>query len=207
MGEIESYFATKVYRVELGGGVRGRLRIAEIERACRSLAADDTAGQHWCDMNRYPGYTSYASLDDLPTRFPEFASLVPLLDEHVAAFARALEYDLGHKRMTLDSLWVNVLPPGGYHTSHIHPNAAISGTCYVAVPKGASALKLEDPRLPLMMAAPPRKASASRSGRPFVSIEPKAGTVLLWESFVRHEVPVNEAPGERISVSFNYRWG
>jgi hypothetical protein len=30
--------------------------------------------------------------------------------------------------------------------------------------------------------------------------------VLLWESFVRHEVPLNEADDERISISFNYRW-
>ena len=35
----------------------------------------------------------------------------------------------------------------------------------------------------------------------------EAGTVLLWESFLRHEVPVNRSADERISVSFNYRWG
>jgi hypothetical protein len=30
--------------------------------------------------------------------------------------------------------------------------------------------------------------------------------VLLWESFVRHEVPMNGAKKPRVSVSFNYRW-
>ena len=30
-----------------------------------------------------------------------------------------------------------------------------------------------------------------------------AGTLLLWESWLRHEVPINRAEGERISVSFN----
>ena len=33
-----------------------------------------------------------------------------------------------------------------------------------------------------------------------------SGTVLLWESWLRHEVPLNQSAEERISVSFNYRW-
>jgi uncharacterized protein (TIGR02466 family) len=57
-----------------------------------------------------------------------------------------------------------------------------------------------------MMAAPPKKAKAAQDNRPFVYVTPSPGTVLLWESFVRHEVPLNEADEERISISFNYRW-
>ena len=83
----------------------------------------------------------------------------------------------------------------------------MSGTFYVDVPKGASAIRFEDPRHAMMMAAPPRKASARLANRPFVSVEPKPGTLLLWESWLRHEVPVNNARRARISLSFNYRWG
>jgi uncharacterized protein (TIGR02466 family) len=82
----------------------------------------------------------------------------------------------------------------------------ISGTTYVAMPQGASALKLEDPRHPMMMAAPARKKDADESLRPFVYIAPNAGDVVLWESWLRHEVPLNTAQDDRISVSFNYRW-
>ncbi len=79
-------------------------------------------------------------------------------------------------------------------------------TYYVDVPPGSSALKLEDPRLPLMMAAPPRNEDAPESERSFIYLEPKAGEVLMWESFVRHEVPQNGAKKPRFSVSFNYSW-
>jgi uncharacterized protein (TIGR02466 family) len=82
----------------------------------------------------------------------------------------------------------------------------ISGTTYLAVPDGAGALKFEDPRLPMMMAAPPRKAKAAQANRPFIYEVPTPGTILLWESFLRHEVPMNLADEERISVSFNYAW-
>ena len=56
-----------------------------------------------------------------------------------------------------------------------------------------------------MMAAPPRKPKARLTNRTFVEIAPKAGTLLLWESWLRHEVPENKARRDRISVSFNYR--
>lgn len=203
MAEIKTLFVTKLYRDELA---EAEAPLAEIDATCRSLAEDDEAGQAWCHKHGYPGYTSYASLNDLPWRFPAIKKLVKALDRHVAAFAKELELDLGRDKLKLDDIWVNVLPEGGVHTSHIHPRSVISGTYYVATPKGSSALKLEDPRLGLMMAAPPRKAKADMAQRSFVYEAPQAGTVLLWESWLRHEVPLNQADEERISVSFNYRW-
>jgi uncharacterized protein (TIGR02466 family) len=152
------------------------------------------------------GYTSYASLDDLPRRATIFEALKRKLDRHAAAFAKDLAFDLAGGRLRLDSLWVNVLKPGAAHSGHIHPHSVISGTLYVATPKGASALKLEDPRLPLMMAAPPRRADAPEERQAFVYLQPAPGTLYLWESWLRHEVPANRARTPRISVSFNYGW-
>ncbi|MDB5436359.1 MAG: hypothetical protein JWR47_2616 [Phenylobacterium sp.] len=170
------------------------------------LAAEDAAGRAWSKANGYGGYTSYASLDDLPTRASVFGELKTRLDRHAAAFAKDLAFDLGGRRLKLDSLWVNVLRPGAAHSGHIHPHSVISGTVYVATPPGASALKLEDPRLPLMMAAPPRLADAPEEARAFVYLAPEPGTVLMWESWLRHEVPANRAKADRISISFNYGW-
>jgi uncharacterized protein (TIGR02466 family) len=204
MASTRSLFVTKLYRAELDAAA---MPLAELDATCRSLAEDDAAGQAWCRKHDYPGYTSYASLDDLPWRYPAFKTLVKALDRHVAAFARELEFDLGRDKLKLHDIWVNVLPPGGVHASHIHPHSAVSGTCYVATPAGSSALKFEDPRHGLMMAAPPRKPKADISQRPFIYEAPAPGTLLLWESWLRHEVPINQADSERISVSFNYRWG
>ncbi len=170
------------------------------------LADEDMAGQAWCRTNAYGGYTSYASLDDLPQRASVFGELKTKLDRHAKAFAADLQMDLRGGRLKLDSLWVNILRPGAAHSSHIHPHSVLSGTVYVATPKGASALKLEDPRLPLMMAAPPRLADAEESARTFVYLQPEPGSLILWESWLRHEVPANAAKRERISISFNYGW-
>ncbi|WEK01708.1 MAG: TIGR02466 family protein [Candidatus Sphingomonas phytovorans] len=198
---VRSLFATRLYE----GALNDADFVAELDHACRVLAEDDRAGRHWSRANGYRGYTSYASLDDLPQRDPTFGELAKRLNKHVAAFAAECAFDLGGRKLKLDSFWVNVLKPGGTHSGHIHPHSVVSGTVYVAVPPGAGALKLEDPRLPLMMAAPTRLDDAPEDLRSFVYVEPQAGTVLLWESWLRHEVPAGTAKDERISISFNYR--
>ena len=205
MPRIDSIFVTRLYRAGLGDH-GAAVDMAELEAACRSIAEDDEAGQAWCEEHRFPGYTSYASLADLPWRFPVFKSLVDSLDGHVAAFAEDLEFDLEGRALELEDIWINVLPEGGSHSSHLHPNSVVSGTVYVAVPEGAGALKLEDPRSAMMMAAPRRRDGARRELQAFVSERPEAGEVVMWESWLRHEVPVNLSECDRISVSFNYCW-
>ncbi len=56
------------------------------------------------------------------------------------------------------------------------------------------------------MAAPPRKAQAGRETKPWVTFPAEVGRVILFESWLRHEVVPNPVKGERISVSFNYNW-
>jgi uncharacterized protein (TIGR02466 family) len=206
MPEIDSLFVTRLYRARLGAHGPA-IDAQELEASCYSIAEDDEAGQAWCETEGYPGYTSYASLTDLPWRFPIFADLVRALDAHVAEFAQDLQFDLGDQTLRLEDIWINILPEGGMHSSHIHPHSVISGTTYVTMPEGASALKLEDPRSARMMAAPPRRKDARPEMRGFVYVKPQVGDVLLWESWLRHEVPMNMSEEDRISVSFNYAWG
>jgi uncharacterized protein (TIGR02466 family) len=203
---VRHLFATPVFEASLTTDRYFENFNAELEASCRMLAEEDAAGRAWSKAHGYGGYTSYASLDDLPQRATVFAELKAKLDRHAKAFAKDLAFDLGRGRLKLDSLWVNILKPRAAHSGHIHPHSVISGTVYVSTPKGASALKLEDPRLPLMMAAPPRLADAPEDARAFVYLTPEPGTIFMWESWLRHEVPANQAKSDRISISFNYGW-
>ena len=199
-------FVTRLFEASLAADKGFAALNADLEDACRMLADEDQAGRRWCKANAWPGYTSYASLNDLPWRFPIFADLEKALDKHVAAFCKDLGFDLGDKKLKCGSFWINILPEGGMHASHIHPHSVISGTTYVAMPKGTSALKLEDPRLPMMMHAPLRTKKAPQELQTFVYVKPVVGEVLLWESWLRHEVPMNMSEEERVSISFNYGW-
>ena len=194
----DALFVTRLYR--------GRISVAQdLERTCLVLAAEDRAGQRWSREHGYGGYTSYASLNDLTRRPSVFETLEKAIAKQAAAFARELQFDMAGHRLALDSLWINVMEKGAIHAPHIHPHSVISGTYYVTVPPRSGAIRFEDPRLPMLMAAPPKKKNARAENRSFVDVEPKAGTLLLWESWLRHGVEPNRARTPRISVSFNYR--
>lgn len=197
---VQQLFATPFYAAQLADPAL----LDELAASARQLALDDAAGRRWCREHRYPGYTSYASLNDLPVRDPAFGTLARRLLPHARAFADAAHLDLGGRRPKLDSLWVNILKSGGGHSGHIHPHSILSGTIYVEVPEGSGPLKLEDPRLPMLMAAPPRTPTAPSEARPFFYATPQPGTIFLWESWLRHEVPPGTNRVERISISFNY---
>ncbi|HVF36395.1 MAG TPA: TIGR02466 family protein [Sphingomicrobium sp.] len=192
-------FVTGLYEAELGQ----ESLLAELAHSIRTLAADDLAGQRWSREHGYRGYTSYASLNDLPKRDPAFSDLARLLTRHAAVFSRDCAFDLD-RRPKLDSLWVNLLKGGGQHSGHIHPHSILSGTMYVEAPPGSGAIRFEDPRLPQMMAAPPRRDDAPEELRTFVTVAPRPGLILLWESWLRHEVLAGTAKAERLSVSFNF---
>jgi uncharacterized protein (TIGR02466 family) len=200
MARTEKLFVTTLYRAKLPARLNTELSATAI-----AVAAEDKAGRSWSKAHHYKGYTSYASLNDLPRRAPAFEALHKILDSHVAAFARQVQFDLHGRHLVLDSLWINLLKRGGIHAPHIHPHAAVSGTCYVRVPKESSAIRFEDPRLGLMMAAPPRQPKAKPENRNFISVIPEEGMILIWESWLRHGVETHTVREDRISLSFNYR--
>ena len=190
---VRDLFVTRLFEAE----VADQRLLGELAHSIRSLADDDAAGRRWSRDHRYAGYTSYASLNDLPKRDPAFAELAKLLTRHAIDFARECAFELPRKPR-LDSLWANLLKSGGQHSGHIHPHSILSGTFYVEAPPGSGAIRFEDPRLPLMMAAPPRAGS-------FVTVQPRPGLLLMWESWLRHEVRPGTGRGERLSISFNFR--
>lgn len=196
---VRSLFVTKLYDAKIDD----KRLLGKLSHSIRSLADDDQAGRRWSREHRYSGYTSYASLNDLLKRDPAFADLAKPLARHAVKFAEDCAFDLPRKPR-LDSMWVNLLKSGGHHSGHIHPHSLISGTFYVEVPSGSGPIRFEDPRLPLMMAAPPRAEDAPEELQSFVSIEPRPGLLLMWESWLRHEVLPGNGRGERLSISFNF---
>ena len=194
-----SLFATRLYEAEIDNAAL----LDNLAHSIRSFSEEDEAGRRWSVEKSYKGYTSYASLNDLPRRDPAFADLQKLLTRHAAVFADELAFDLDRKPK-LNSLWVNLLKPGGHHTAHIHPHSILSGTLYVEVPAGSGPIRFEDPRLPMMMAAPVRRDEAPEELRTFVTVDPRPGLLLMWESWLRHEVLAGSAKEDRLSISFNF---
>ncbi|MCF3650908.1 TIGR02466 family protein [Synoicihabitans lomoniglobus] len=178
----------------------------ELATECDQLRAFDTDGRKWSEQNYPGGYTSYASMNQLHRFSSTFEALERKLTKHVKAYAKALDFDLRGADVHMTDCWVNMMPPGTTHGLHLHPLSFISGTYYVQTPGGCPGIKFEDPRLDRFMAAPPRRAKVRPENEIFVTYPAEAGNVILFESWLRHEVPANQVTEERISISFNYDW-
>ncbi len=202
---IRAWFSTFIYSEPLLGSGLDRFN-ADLVAECRSLRDFDVAGRRWSRGNYPGGYTSYASLNELHRFSSTFTRLERRITRHVRLFARALDMDLRGREVRMTDCWVNIMPPSAAHSLHLHPLAFVSGTYYVATPRGCPGIKFEDPRLDRFMAAPPRTARPRSANLTHVTYPARAGSLILFESWLRHGVAQNSAAGERISISFNYNW-
>lgn len=202
---IHELFPTHVYTSVLQrSGSRDLNR--QLLKEGRQLQDDDAAGRRWSARNYRGGYTSYGSSHKLHRMSPTFQELERKLKRHVKAFAAAVEWDLTGRQLAMTDCWLNIMSRNAAHGLHLHPLSTLSGTYYVQVPAGSPGIKIEDPRLDRYMAAPPRSVRARRENRPWVTLPAVAGQVILFESWLRHEVASHPTAAERVSVSFNYNW-
>ena len=202
---VQRLFPTLVYR--------GRLKHTgwrafnnRLLQECQQLRLDDVGGRRWSAKNYPGGYTSYNSANRMHEVSPTFAELQRRLLRHMRSFASSLEFDLARRELTMTDCWVNIMPRQVVHGLHLHPLSTLSGTYYVKTPKGCPGLKFEDPRLDRFMAAPPRRSDSRPENRPWVIMPVEEGTLVLFESWLRHEVAPNPVAAERVSISFNYSW-
>jgi len=202
---VNTFFPTLVYSAHLRQ--RGWQQFNnQLRRECLQLRADDESGRRWSKKNYPGGYTSYNSASRMHELSPTFATLQRKLARHVSALARSLEFDLEGRELAMTDCWVNIMPRLVVHSLHLHPLSTFSGTYYVQNPRGAPGIKFEDPRLDRFMAAPPRLANCHPQNRAWNIVAAEAGKLVLFESWLRHEVAPNPVAGERISISFNYSW-
>jgi uncharacterized protein (TIGR02466 family) len=204
MDQYGFWFPTLIYSALLKKDVLAFNR--EVLKECQQIREFDQDGQVWSKKNYPGGYTSYGSMDRLHEFSSTFMDLEKHVDRHVRKMAQRLDWDLGGRKLCMTDCWVNCMPHRVTHGLHLHPNSVISGTYYVKTPKGCAGLKFEDPRLSRFMAAPPAQPTVRPENQRHVTYPAQAGHVLLFESWLRHEVPANPVRFERISISFNYAW-
>lgn len=197
---MHQLFVTQVYQSKL------KMNLPDLKKEVFQIQKADIQGQEWSKKNYVNGYTSYGSWDQLHQMSSTFKSLEQKIDAHVFKYAKSLDYDIKKGNLRMNSIWVNIMPEGALHTAHIHPLSVISGTLYVEAPAHASSIKFEDPRLGFLMNTPAVKLNPKKINNRFFSIQPKSGELVLFESWLRHEVSINKSKKPRISISFNYTW-
>ena len=101
--------------------------------------------------------------------------------------------------------WINCSSSQSHNSAHVHPGAEISGVFYIAVPNGSGKIVFRDPRPQSEMANLHAKFGSSvLSLRPRYPVQPESGDMLLFPSWLMHQVePGLDQNGLRISMAFN----
>ena len=136
----------------------------------------------------------------------ESPELVPLVVE-INNRLEALRNTIGFKdelNLKVDSMWININHPYSYNSLHIHPNSYMSGVYYVKVPENSGNLVLKHPtRLQSLFTPPDVLKGYNENNSSTWNISPEAGKLVIFPSWIEHEVTQNLSGEDRISIAFN----
>jgi len=118
------------------------------------------------------------------------------LCEYATNFAKGLNPSL-----QVDNMWGNINYKYAYNRAHVHPIAAFSGVYYAQAQD--THITFTDPRSGRIMLG---YNGFDPCDSPFsYSVPVKTGTMILFPSWLTHEVPQNLNDEDRISVAWNYK--
>ena len=123
-----------------------------------------------------------------------------LISEDLHKYERLLNLN---KKLKLDNLWCNINYKNSYNVSHVHPEVHFSGVYYLKTPKNCGKLIFTNPNTFVRMHSEMEQASEHPDFKSHFYIEPVQNLLLIFPSYLLHEVAINNSNEKRISISFN----
>jgi uncharacterized protein (TIGR02466 family) len=138
-----------------------------------------------------------------PHRDETFSRLGNVLHDQVVEFGKAL---FGEElRWSMKEMWFNIMETGGFQSIHSHANSFISGVIYLTKPHPTSRIvftkSLGGTEFVFNNFNKNAKVGPYNGIKWFLP-EVSPGDMILFPSYLLHEVPVNQG-GQRISIAFN----
>ena len=180
-------------------------RVADAEvlnQSLRDIILAAEAGTPTTGRSNIGGWRSEHNLLERPE-----AAMATLRDEIRDAIDQVIQATAGangfNGQFAING-WANILRRGNYNTLHNHPESAWSGVYYVDIGTQSA----EHPLSGLLEFMDPRPfvEMVSTPGMPFglpVRIQPEAGLMVIFPSWLYHHVHAYVGDGARIAVAFN----
>lgn len=133
----------------------------------------------------------------------EFVSVEAVIKEKLDFIAVSIG---GSTKLILQDAWINISEKSSYNRPHVHPNSALSGVFYINTDEASGKIVFNNAH----------SSAARHYGDPFyysdlfynhITYTPKNGMLLVFPSWVEHEVEQNQSDIKRISISFNVKKG
>ena len=124
------------------------------------------------------------------------------ISKNIGAAVNDMGWDLEAQIVKITNMWAIINKNKAFNERHHHGNSALSAAYYVKAENNAGNIVFFDPRQANVFHHPVAKKANDLNGQ-IKSITPKAGTLVLFPSYLEHKVEENLSDEERIVVSFN----
>jgi uncharacterized protein (TIGR02466 family) len=164
----------------------------EVSRKCLRLRASNypnrvlsnDGGWQSCDVNL--------------AEHSELLIVKHILEKKISEISRDIDPNLV---LELDNVWININDPGNSNKTHVHPASAFSGTIYISVNDDSGKIIFYNDM------TPQRHYPFVCDKFPLFSKQvmyiPKNGMIVIFPSWISHNVEKNMSNTHRISISFN----
>ena len=169
------------------------LKVLEAEVA-RLKETTEAGGKNWiCPM-----WNSLETADIKNST--TFCSLATAVETAVAAYVKQHGSDYPYP---VKDMWVNSGLERDYQEFHTHPGSTISACFYVSMPEGSGDIIFQSPTEPDML---PIRGITSFNDLSFKTARyhPKAGTLVVWRSYLWHAVEAGTNKTPRVTIAFNF---
>lgn len=162
--------------------------------AKKYLSSKDHVTNAWGYKNTYNGSAGIEHFDDLKP-------LIDYIDKKAVEFLESSGYNSDQLNFSIN-IFASEMFEGDSHAMHSHANSILSGILYLQVPEGSSPITFYDPRTHYdCVSLPKREHNYFNWEEAYLNPEP--GLFLIWQSWLRHAVPVNQNKEGRITLVFN----
>ena len=124
------------------------------------------------------------------------------LCETAMDYIKTLGYKASIYEAEVSNIWINEMVSGGVHKKHSHYGNHLSGCYYIEMPKNSAGITLYSflERFDKMEIEIENHTNFNSS---VWTCPVKNGDLLMWESYLKHEVSPSKFDGKRQSIAFD----
>ena len=124
------------------------------------------------------------------------------ISKNIGSAIKDMDWDLETQVVKITNMWAIINSKDAFNEKHHHGNSALSAAYYVKAEQNAGNIVFFDPRQANVFHHPASK-EVNKINAEVQSITPKAGTLVLFPSYLEHKVNSNLSNEDRIVISFN----
>ena len=124
------------------------------------------------------------------------------ISNNIGTAVKDMGWDLETQLVRITNMWAIINKDRAFNERHHHGNSSLSAAYYVKAEENSGDIIFFDPRQANVFHHPTSREANSLNCQ-VQSVSPKAGTLVLFPSYLEHKVDENLSNEERIVVSFN----